>query len=288
MKKIDEDYLNIDISKEEVETIEEIKENFLSLKDKGPVISVKPEKKNNAGAVGNTFEREMKVDENNRPGPDFKGWEFKTKRQISDSASSLFTQKPSNKGGDEYMRLNWGVSRSMIYDQGAKEYVEVMPDEGDGSFPPMHVLRTRVFNTKFRSYYEEGRVLRAFNDYPNKKYRIHLFDSNNNLIDDKIYFDFASLKEKSEGKLKNTVLCEADEIEINGKIYFQYQSLQVFMGFRFENLLTCLEDGIAVYEHRHGRYKSGDKVGLKHNHGGGFRLINSKYFPRLFDGHFEI
>ena len=83
--------------------INEIKENFKKLKERGPVLSVRPDAKKNDGAVGNTFEREMKVEENNIPGPDFKGWEFKTKRQLSHCASSLFTLKPDSSSDDEYM-----------------------------------------------------------------------------------------------------------------------------------------------------------------------------------------
>ena len=268
--------------------IEEIKNNFLDLKDRGLVLSVRPDAKKNDGAVGNTFEREMKVTENNLPGPDFKGWEFKTKRQISDCASSLFSLTPDSLNDDEYMRENWGVSRTMIFDHANKEYIEVKVEDGDGSFPPMNVLRTSVYNTKFNPYYEEKRTFRGHTDYENELYKVCLYDSEQKLLDDSVFWKFKSLREKSEGKLKNTILCLAEELQIGGKTYFKYNSAKVFMGFRFENLLECLKKGIARYEHRLGRYKSGSKLGQKHNHGGGWRLNNSKHFKELFDSYYEI
>ncbi len=266
----------------------EIKENFKKLKERGPVLSVRPDAKKNDGAVGNTFEREMGVEENNIPGPDFKGWEFKTKKQLSRCAATLFTLKPDSSSDDEYMKENWGVSRTMVFDADKGKYIFVEPDLGDGSFPPMNILFTSVYNTKFASYYDEKRVFRAFNDYENKLYRVHYFDEEHNLLDDSVYWTFESLKNKSETKLNNTILCMADEIQINGKTHFQYMSAKVFKGFRFENLLKCLEEGVARYEHRFGRYKSGKKQGQKHNHGGGWRLNRADDFHKLFDEFYDL
>lgn len=268
--------------------LDEIKNNFTILKQKGPVISVRPDAKKNDGAVGNTFEREMNVPENNLPGPDFKGWEFKTKRKLSDCAASLFTLKPDSQSDDEYMKENWGVSRTIKYDPVSEEYIEVKIDEGDGSFPPMNVLRTSIYNTKFTSYYEEKRVFRGFIDYEREVYMVKYFDENHNLLDDSVYWTFNSLKKKSEGKLKNTIFCMANEVTIDNKIHFEYTSAFVYSGFRFENLLKCLEKGTARYEHRLGRYKSGSKLGLKHNHGGGWRLNKPDNFKELFDNYYEL
>ena len=272
--------------------IEEIIHNFRTLKAKGPVISTKPRALKNDGAVGNTFEREMGVDENNLTAPDYKGWEFKTKRQLSGSAASLFTLKPDSTADDNYMRENWGVWQTLVPDSNGTGYKQVDPSGAAEELPPMKVLRTSVFNHEYRTYYPEKRVLRAVNDYAEEKYRVLLYeeagDGSYQLADDSVYWHFDSLRRASEGKLKNTVVCLADEVQIAGQTHFQYTSAIAYEGFRFENLLQCLEDGTARYEHRLGRYASGKKVGQAHNHGGGFRLNRASDFAKLFDKSYEI
>ena len=82
-----------------------IQSEFNRIKSLGYVVSDKPYTEKNDGALGNTFESLLGVAENNLRDADFEGWECKSQRKHTKSASSLFTCKPDYPlGGDEYMR----------------------------------------------------------------------------------------------------------------------------------------------------------------------------------------
>jgi hypothetical protein len=252
--------------------VAEIREKIRILIEKGPVLSTKPDvEKKNDGAVGNTFEREMDVPENSRPGPDYKQWEFKSKRLLSKTAASLFTVKPNHPiNGDQYMRENWGV-----------------PDT-ENEYPHIKVLRTSVFVNQYREYYPEKIRLRASIDDssvddPKRKFRIKRFDANDNVIDDSVYWDLCCIKKSAEAKLRNTLFVEADETQTAGQVYFQYKTAIAYIDFNFDKFLNCLQEGKIRYEHRLGIYRSGAKKGREHNHGGGFRLNKPVDFYKIFD-----
>ena len=96
--------------------------------------------------------------ENQEELEDFKQWEFKTKRQLSKTATSLFTKKPDYPvGGDEHMRIKWGF-----------------PDNLE-EYPEIKVLEVSTYVHRFGTYYNGRVTLKAFIDLENQKYRIHFF-----------------------------------------------------------------------------------------------------------------
>ena len=71
--------------------------------------------------------------------PDFEGWECKSQRKHTKSASSLFTRKPDYPhGGDEYMRENWGVQ--------------------DTEFPNLKVFRTSIYYHRWSVVYNKYKM----------------------------------------------------------------------------------------------------------------------------------
>ncbi|MDA9636324.1 MvaI/BcnI restriction endonuclease family protein [SAR86 cluster bacterium] len=242
--------------------IEKAKREFQRIKSLGYVLSDKPFAKKNDGAIGNTFETLLGVEENNLRDADFEGWECKSQRKHTNSASSLFTRKPDYPhGGDEYMRENWGIK--------------------DTEFPNLKVFRTSIYYHRWSMVYNKYKMRLRINE-PNERLEIILCDLDENIIDESVYWSFKSLKEASS-KLKNTFVVKAEEKTINEKVYFKYIEGTVYMNFNFGNLIKLIKDGKARYDNRLGVYRTGDKRGKKHNHGGGIRLVSSDSYKDLFD-----
>jgi len=248
---------------------EKVRSEFQRIKSLGFVISDRPDAEKNDGAVGNTFETNLGVTENNLKDPDFEEWEVKTKRQFSKSACTLFSSKPTYPvGGDTYMRENYGVS------------------DPTGEYPDIKVFRTSLYAHRWSTVYGIYKV-RMVVDENNQRLSIELCDLDGNLIDDSVYWSFNDLQ-RACAKLKNTFVVTAEEKQINGQTYFHYLTGQAFIGFRFDYLITALKEGFARYDNRLGIYRSGVYKGRKHNHGGGIRLVSIKDYPKLFDSLIDL
>jgi len=250
-------------------SIERVHSEFNRIKEMGYVLSDRPYAEKNDGALGNTFESILGVTENNLKEADFEGWECKSQRKHTSSASSLFTCKPDfPEKGDGYMRENWGV-----------------PDP-DGDYPNIKVFRTSVYAHRFSVVYEKYKMRLEIDD-DNEKLKLILCDLNEKIVDDCVYWSFNSLKQASS-KLKNTFVVTADEKVIDGKIHFKFLTGKVFLGFNFQSLIELIRDGKARYDNRLGIYRSGKNQGKEHNHGGGIRLVNSEYYKDLFDNYVDL
>ena len=120
-------------------SVKKIKIEFLRIKNLGFVPNEKSE--NDDSAIGATFEKYLGVKENNSKDADFQGWEIKTKKQFSKTATSLFSLKPSYpKGGDRYMLNKFG--------------------EPDEDFPNATNLNTSIYCNKEKQYNHRERTLR--------------------------------------------------------------------------------------------------------------------------------
>ena len=245
--------------------VDNIKRDFNRIKELGFVESIRPYSIKNDGAVGNTFEYFLGVSENNLKNADYNGWECKSQRKFTKSASSLFTCKPDFPiKGDSYMREKWGV-----YDP-------------ENQYPHIKVFRTSLYAHRWSVVYGKNK-LKLDVDRDEQKLRIYYADLNENILDSSVYWSFKSLK-SAASKLKNTLVVKADEKQKDdGKTYFHYTSCKAFIGFNFDKMINLIEDGRARYDNRLGIYRSGKNIGKEHNHGGGIRLTKSDYFEDLFD-----
>tara|TARA_Y100001970_G_C14181069_1_gene829872 strand:- start:168 stop:926 length:759 start_codon:yes stop_codon:yes gene_type:complete len=244
--------------------INKFKQEFLRIKSLGFLESDRPLSQKNDGAVGNTFETNLGVQENNLKAPDYDGWEIKTKRQFTKSATSLFTLKPSYPpNGDKYMRENWGLN------------------DPSGEYPNIKVFRTSVYANRFSIVYQKYQM-KLYLDRDSKKLRLLLHDINKKIIDDKVYWSFDDIL-KASSKLRNLLVIEANEKIIDNKVYFHYINASAYLNFKFDSLLNLIEIGKARYDNRLGIYRSGKNIGKEHNHGGGLRLVTSKDFHFLYN-----
>lgn len=247
--------------------IERVKSEFQRIKSLGYILSDKPFAEKNDGALGNTFETILGVQENNLKDADFEGWECKSQRKHTKSAASLFTLKPDYPpGGDEYMREKWGVA--------------------DEEYPHIKVLRTSIYATRWSVIYKSNKMKLEVDDAEQKLKIIHT-DLDEKIIDDSVYFSFDSLR-KASSKLKNTFVIKAEEKVIDGKIHFKFLEGSAFMDFNFDKCLQLIKDGKARYDNRLGIYRTGKNKGKKHNHGGGIRLVKSSDFKELFNDYIEL
>lgn len=245
-----------------------VRNEFQRVKALGYIESNKPFAEKNDGMVGNTFEKVVGVDENNLREADWKGWEFKTQRKFSKSASSLFTCKPDfPDGGDQYMRNNWGIN------------------DPSGDYPHIKVFRTSIYAHRWAEVYSKYKMKLEIDDN-NKKLKIILCNLDGDIIDDTVFWTFESLRSASK-KLKNTLVLKAEESLIDGKVHFKYVSANAYINFDFKKLIELIRVGKARYDNRLGIYRSGKNIGKEHNHGGGIRLVSSSSYKDLFENYIE-
>lgn len=245
---------------------DKIKSEFLRIKSLGFVENVKSD--SNDGGAGNTFETLLGVRENNLRDPDFEGFEVKTKKQLSHSFISLFTQKPSHpQDGDNYMRHQFGV-----------------PDK---NYPNVKCFRTSLYAHRTSKVYNKYMMSIKLNRDENKLSLI-CSDLNSNLIDDTVYWTFDDLKNYTK-KLANMFVVNATVKNIGGKDHYHYTNATVYMGYKgFDNFLQLIDTGLIRYDNRLGVYgPNTGKSGQPHNHGGGLR-VGPKNIHMLFDIKLDI
>jgi hypothetical protein len=244
-------------------SIKKIKTEFLRIKNLGFVPNEKSE--NNDSAIGATFEKYLGVKENNSKDADFQGWEIKTKKQFSKTATSLFSLKPSYpKGGDRYMLNKFG--------------------EPDEDFPNATNLNTSIYCNKEKQYYKNLFYKLKLGD---DRITLIVKDKNKKLFDNNVYWLFSDIR-KSAKKLRNTAIVNAEKKEVDGKSQFKYIEIKALINCNFDRLIEYFTSGLFYYEHRWSPDKTGDRKGKNHNHGGGFRIKKSSDFEKLFEHVIEL
>ena len=253
----------------ESEDVEAIRAQYAAIRDI-PHDPLKHEKVH-AGSAGRLLEHLFGVNENNIPGPDYQGWEFKTKNSSVKNADSLFTLKPSNPlGGDSYMREKYGIQDP--------------PDRSDGKdvFPEHKILNTSLKANKdnpvFKTFgHPDGKWhMRLVVDREAEKLRLKVSYIDGTLYDDRVYWDFSCLKKRFEEKLNYQIAFSWDKLEINGDLKFAYRDAIAYLGGSWEMFLQGIESENIQYDHRLGIYRSGKSKGKLHNHGGAFRLVSGR------------
>ncbi len=215
------------------------------------------------GGIGNTLEELIGLNRNDFEIPDYFGVEIKTKRAHSGSNTCLFSCVPDGPHYHEVERLKdeYGYPDSML-----KMY---------------NVLNTTL-NTKIMKkvglyYYFKLKV-----DRTNEKLLLEIYDKNKVLIENEVYWDFDTLKEKLYRKLKYMAFFKAYIKEENGWQYFKYYKLNFYKLKGFETLINLIEDGTICVTFRLGIYRAGDKKGKIYDHGTSFN-INEYDFWKLYD-----
>jgi len=197
--------------------IEELIKKFTEIKDKGFLESIADYEYNERsdGAAGETLQHYFGIDSrDNRQEADWNGWEIKTKRNTSTSATSLFTKKPSfPELGDRYMLEEWGIPDKM--------------------FPNKLKLNTTLYTTRFSEVHKKTSSvptlkMKLINERNNEKVRLLVCDIDENKINDLVYWSYKDINSGFK-KLKNTILVDAIVKKINNKDHFHYKSATILL-----------------------------------------------------------
>lgn len=243
---------------------EKIIEEFKKIKSLG---FVKSNRSNNTG-IGKTFEDYIGVVENNLDEPDLLGYEIKSHREETSSYVTLFTKSPSfPRGANAYLNNNYGT-----------------PYENNVSLKKLH---TSMFASKLNTY--GGKYsFKLINERMSKVIKIGVYDINTqNLIDDSVGYTYDSLEKILEKKLKNLFYVSAVREYREGIEYFAFNKAEIYTNPSFEKFLDLIDRGLIMYDIRIGSYQSGSKLGKPHDHGSGFRIIESN-IKLLFDTYEKI
>lgn len=244
---------------------------FKEIKSKGWVKSKRSP--GNAGAVGNTLEDLLGIEENNLPIPNAAEWELKAQRKNTASLTTLFHMEPSPIATRIVVNILLPLYGWTHREAGNRYAVAEMSFR---STTPGNRYTDRGF--KIVVDYKEKKVKLTFqaDKVDLSRHKLWLNDVKNRVglggINPQPYWGFDDLQYKAGSKLKNTFFALADSKIENGIEYFRFGDVFVLTKFSFNNFLKCIENGIILIDFD---ARSG------HNHGTKFRIQQNSWL-KLF------
>ncbi len=243
---------------------------LLTLKAKGWIEATRNQK--NAGAIGNTLEDLLGIEENNLPIPNAAEWELKTQCKNTNSLVTLFHMEPSPRALKivPYLLNRFGWR----HDQAGSKY----PQE-EKSFRQTlsyHNITTRGFDLDI---HEESKKIFVSFDFnaisPDlAEWQEELLKRNSTRLDENYtpYWGLNDVFHQAGVKLNNCFYVIADEKTERGKRFIRYENILMLSDFKIENL-------VAAIKNKHIYVDFDARTG--HNHGTKFRL-KAKHFPELY------
>lgn len=229
---------------------------------------VKSHRRNNTG-IGKTFEDYIGVEENNVDEPDLVGFEIKAHREVAQSYITLFTKCPSfPKGANAFLRDKYGT-----------------PDEDN---PDLKKLHTSIFANKSNTYANKY-SFRLLNDKKNKCLYIAVYSlKNKRLLDHTCGYKYADIEKVLKKKLKSLFYVSAKtKTDKKGVEFFHFNEADIYESPSFEKFLDMLDKGLIMFDIRIGSYHSGKNYGKAHDHGSGFRILESN-LCKLYSKHEKV
>ncbi len=199
----------------------DLKNKFLLIKNSGWIKSIRSD----WGGIGLTFEALLGINKNDLEIPDYNGIELKAKRAYSNTNITLFNYAPEGPHYHEVERIKnlYGYPDSVL-----KHY---------------NVLNTSVSsNVQSKvglNYYFKLRV-----DRNKEKIFLLVYDLNKNLIEDSVYWDFDTLREKVYRKLKYLAIAKALVKSEYSKEYFKFCRLTIYKLKGFDDFINALSNGV--------------------------------------------
>jgi len=216
-----------------------------------------PSNRENNTGIGKTLEDYMDIEENNKALPDFEGYELKSHRSECNSYITLFTKSPNfPPRANTYIINKFGC-----------------PYEEN---PNLKKLHTSMFATKFNTF--NGRYsFRLIHDKEAEVLKIGVYDIHTKeLIDNSVGYTYSCLERKLHTKLKNLFYVTAKrEYRKDGIEHFYYDKAEIYTNPSLNKFLDLVDRGLIMYDIRIGSYKSGKSLGKAHDHGSGFRILES-------------
>lgn len=217
----------------------------------------------NAGAVGNTLEDLLGIDENNLPIANTTEWEIKAQRKDTGSLITLFHLEPEpreagvvadillpkygwpHKSIENEMSFRSTTSGDRYTDRGFRVRVDRQNERVEFIFDYKKVDSR---HSKWLQEVKNRAGLGPFNPQP--------------------FWSFETLKKKAGDKLKNTFFIVAESKIVNKNEEFWYNHVWMLKSFSFGKFLDGLENGLVLidFDARTG-----------HNHGTKFRIGQSNW-----------
>ena len=119
-------------------------------------------------------------------------------------------------------------------------------------------------------------------DYFYKKIYLIILDKNKKLIEKSCFWNFRTLKEKLDKKIKYLAFIEAEKKYEYNKKYFRYTKIDFYKIKNFSTFLSLIETGDIKISFNAGVYKKGNKYGQTYDHGTNFE-IKKENITKLYD-----
>ena len=252
-------------------TKESLIEDLKKIRNQGWIKSTRSP--GNAGAVGNTLEDLLGIEENNLPIPNAAEWELKAQRANTSSLTTLFHLEPSPRA----MKI---VSQILLPLYGWKH------KEAGGKYPSDEKSFRQTINALNRTDRGFGvelnrsdrKVEISFDAGVISSVHADWLDSVNQRINleelsPKPYWGFDDLTHKAGTKLLNCLYVRAAVKRINKIEHFHYQDIFVLQKFSPDRFIDVIAEGLILidFDARTG-----------HNHGTKFRMRQNA-LPQLYE-----
>ncbi|MDR2560861.1 MAG: MvaI/BcnI family restriction endonuclease [Holophagales bacterium] len=226
----------------------------------------------NAGAIGNTLEDLLGIDENNLPIPNASEWELKTQRIGTNSLITLFHMEPSPTA----YKI---VSQILLPKYGWKH------KEAGNRYPNDEMSFRQTINTE--NYSDRGFIVEV-----DRKSRKIVISFDHTKIDNRHYewkkaieqrvglsqitpqpyWGFDDLFHKAGTKLHNCFFVRAELENRQNKEFFRYQDILMLKKLSLEKFIHAIDTGTIFVDF---------DARTKHNHGTKFRVKQST-IPELY------
>ncbi len=215
-------------------------EDLKRIKEKG---YIKTQRSGNTG-IGKTLEDELKIKENNVPGPNGFKLELKSARKNSKSMLTLFTKSPLPQKANSILLEQFGYQSAK--GKGRKELHTTVNALGFNQLKGKTGFKINICKEKIELIAEGGESLG--------------------------YWDKETLRKSFERKLHRLMYVKADVKGSGSEEMFWFNEAWVLKGFDFENFLRLVTEGTILIDIRIGQYPDG----RTHDHGTAFRVFPDK------------
>lgn len=212
--------------------------------------------------IGYTFESLIGKQEDSCYLPDFKGIEIKTKLGYSKSPLTLFCLTPTK---DDAACISYILNRFGYPDKKScfKNF------RGNVYFKYNNIIANRyIFKLKI--------------DENNNKLKLIIKNLNLETLDDSIYWNLDSLKDRLYTKLNYLAYIKGYPYKKEGKTYYKYTSLEIYKLKDFSVFLNLIKEDKVFITFNIGVHLDEEKYGHINDRGTAFR-ISTKYIDNLFD-----
>lgn len=207
---------------------------------------------NGTSSVGLTFEKMLGKEIDRFELPDFKGIEIKTKLIGSSSCITLFSATPD----------------SYLFETKRLHSIYGYPDKSNINFKMFNISVVSNFKKRVSGKY----FFQIHVNWNDKKVYLHIYNKNNELIDNFSAWSFELLEEKVVRKLSYLAMVSAIKSNKDSISYYKYLDINFYKLKNFQTFIKLIDEGIIRITFKVGTIKSGPKVGKICDHGTSFDI----------------